>query len=380
PILSPRDRGRGRGVQRRGVPTLGVAAVQRPFLLLRAQRAAWRVARAAVAEARHQIGAAVPLVGLAGRRRERLGAEVERLPDQHDRPKAQRWDQPVGRRALHDRPAGHQEGIERVEVGVGGIAEMVVGEGRIELGAVTAHALAHGALELRLAVAPDAGLGLRGDVGGVDRAEGRRDRPSAGVRLAAVDGVADIAVADLRQHGAALDLRAGGGRERAGRGRRRQRKRSGAGERQGPDGGSHGLGTWPWRLGSAFRRIPKAHDPRPWSRAMGEARPILRSHPALRGATPAAAAVLAFLVSLSTRVLNDGDSWWHVAAGRLMIATRTVLRTDPFSATLQGAPWFTHEWLSEVLLGGAFDLAGWSGVVVLTAAAAGLTAWILARE
>jgi hypothetical protein len=113
---------------------------------------------------------------------------------------------------------------------------------------------------------------------------------------------------------------------------------------------------------------------------MGEARPILRSHPALRGATPAAAAVLAFLVSLSTRVLNDGDSWWHVAAGRLMIATRTVLRIDPFSATFRGAPWFTHEWLSEVLLGGAFDLAGWSGVVVLTAAAAGLTAWILARE
>jgi len=113
---------------------------------------------------------------------------------------------------------------------------------------------------------------------------------------------------------------------------------------------------------------------------MSEARAPLRSEPALRGVTPAAAAVLAFLASLSTKVLNDGDTWWHVAAGRLMIASRAVLRTDPFSATLPGAPWFTHEWLSEVLLAGAFNLGGWSGVVVLTAAAASLTAWILARE
>jgi len=114
--------------------------------------------------------------------------------------------------------------------------------------------------------------------------------------------------------------------------------------------------------------------------AMSEAPTPVRFHPALRGLTPAAAAVLAFLVTLTPKVLNDGDTWWHVAAGRLMIARHAVLTTDPFSSTLQGAPWFTHEWLSEILLGGAFNLGGWSGVVVLTAAAAALTAWILARD
>ena len=113
--------------------------------------------------------------------------------------------------------------------------------------------------------------------------------------------------------------------------------------------------------------------------AMSETAPSLRSHPALRGAFPAVAALLAILVSLSTRVLNDGDTWWHVVAGRMMIAGRMVLRADPFSWTVHGQPWFTHEWLSEIALGGAFNLAGWSGVVVLTAAAAGLTAWLLAR-
>jgi hypothetical protein len=114
--------------------------------------------------------------------------------------------------------------------------------------------------------------------------------------------------------------------------------------------------------------------------AMSETAPSLRSHPALRGLLPAVAGLLAMLVAFSPKVLNDGDSWWHVAAGRMMIARRAVLTADPFSWTLQGQPWFTHEWLSEVLLGGVFNLGGWTGVVILTAAAASLTAWLLARD
>jgi hypothetical protein len=114
--------------------------------------------------------------------------------------------------------------------------------------------------------------------------------------------------------------------------------------------------------------------------AMSQTAPSLRSHPALRGLLPAIAGLLAMLIATSPKVLNDGDSWWHVAAGRMMIARRAVLTTDPFSWTVHGQPWFTHEWLSEVLFGGAFNLAGWSGVVLLTAAAAALTAWLLARE
>jgi len=113
---------------------------------------------------------------------------------------------------------------------------------------------------------------------------------------------------------------------------------------------------------------------------MTESAPAPRSHPALAGLLPALAALLAGLMALSPRVLNDGDTFWHVRAGRMMLAQRAVLRTDPFSSTFHGAPWFTHEWLSEVLLGGAFSLAGWSGVVLLTAAAVGLTAWLLARD
>ena len=98
----------------------------------------------------------------------------------------------------------------------------------------------------------------------------------------------------------------------------------------------------------------------------------LRSQTATRGLLPAAAGLLAMLLAFSPKVLNDGDTWWHIAAGRMMIAQHAVLRTDPFSSTFRGAPWLTHEWLSEVLLGAAFNLGGWSGVVILTAAMAGL--------
>lgn len=100
----------------------------------------------------------------------------------------------------------------------------------------------------------------------------------------------------------------------------------------------------------------------------------------MRAAAPPAAALLTFLAALSAKVLNDGDTWWHVAAGQLMIARRSVIHTDPFSYTFAGAPWRTHEWLAQVLLGGAFDMGGWSAVVILTAGAAGLTAWLLARD
>jgi hypothetical protein len=43
-------------------------------------------------------------------------------------------------------------------------------------------------------------------------------------------------------------------------------------------------------------------------------------------------------------------------------------------------PWFAHEWLAEVLLGGAFNLAGWAGLALVIALAAGLSVGLLARH
>ncbi len=96
---------------------------------------------------------------------------------------------------------------------------------------------------------------------------------------------------------------------------------------------------------------------------------------------PLAFALAAFAVTLwAPQVFNDSDTFWHVAAGRLMIARHAVLATDPFSYTFAGRPWMTHEWLSEVLLAGAFNLAGWGGVALVTALCAGAAAGLLARH
>lgn len=79
-------------------------------------------------------------------------------------------------------------------------------------------------------------------------------------------------------------------------------------------------------------------------------------------------------------VLNDGDSFWHLAAGDWIIAHRAVPHADPFSYSFAGAPWVAHEWLSEVLMAAAFRAGGWSGLVVLTAMAAALSFYQLGRH
>ena len=68
-------------------------------------------------------------------------------------------------------------------------------------------------------------------------------------------------------------------------------------------------------------------------------------------------------------LLNDPDTYLHIAAGRWMLAHAALPVHDPFSHTLAGATWVPHEWLAEIVLAAAYDLAGWSGLVLLTAAA-----------
>jgi len=87
---------------------------------------------------------------------------------------------------------------------------------------------------------------------------------------------------------------------------------------------------------------------------------------------------LAGAVAFAPQVLNDGDTFWHVAAGRWMLDHHAIPSADPFSFTFRGRPWVAHEWLSEVLLAGAFAAAGWAGVMLLTAVSAGALAAIMA--
>src|ERR1700759_3402162 len=67
----------------------------------------------------------------------------------------------------------------------------------------------------------------------------------------------------------------------------------------------------------------------------------------------------------SKTIFNDGDVSWHIATGRWILAHHAIPRTDPFSFTWFGKPWVPIEWLTEAILGGAYNIAGYGGVAAL---------------
>ena len=94
--------------------------------------------------------------------------------------------------------------------------------------------------------------------------------------------------------------------------------------------------------------------------------------------------LLALVLAVSERLLQDPDTHWHIALGRWIWTTGSVPWTDVFSHTFAGAPWIAKEWLSQLILYGAFATAGWRGVAVLAAIAiagsfALLFAWLRRR-
>jgi hypothetical protein len=73
------------------------------------------------------------------------------------------------------------------------------------------------------------------------------------------------------------------------------------------------------------------------------------------------------LVPVGSNLLSDPDSQWHVAVGSKIWSSGHLPQVDELSHTFAGSPWIATQWLSELVLFGAFSLAGWSGVVALTA-------------
>lgn len=82
--------------------------------------------------------------------------------------------------------------------------------------------------------------------------------------------------------------------------------------------------------------------------------------------------IFGILISLQVlayggKVLGDPDTYLHVAVGRWILAHHMVPYRGIFSATMAGAPWVAHEWLSEALLAWLFEYFGWTGLVAVTA-------------
>lgn len=93
------------------------------------------------------------------------------------------------------------------------------------------------------------------------------------------------------------------------------------------------------------------------------------------------AALLSYGIALfAPPLLNDGDTYLHIAIGEWILRSGSVPHADPFSYTFAGAPWVAHEWLSEVLMALAYRVGGWDGVVMLFGAAIALTFGLLAHH
>lgn len=80
------------------------------------------------------------------------------------------------------------------------------------------------------------------------------------------------------------------------------------------------------------------------------------------------AVALPLLLALTPRLFNDGDTSWHLAAGRLILDNGAVPAVDNFSFTFAGRPWHAHEWLAEAIMAATHAADGWSGLAFLTAA------------
>jgi len=104
------------------------------------------------------------------------------------------------------------------------------------------------------------------------------------------------------------------------------------------------------------------------------------SFPAFLGVLLVAGTFLALLGGLQT-VSSDpvsasnfwlqGDTWWHLAIGRQILATHSWPRVDIYSFTMRGEPWIAYEWFGEVIMAAAWEIGHLQGLMVLLTALSG---------
>ncbi len=87
----------------------------------------------------------------------------------------------------------------------------------------------------------------------------------------------------------------------------------------------------------------------------------------------------ALLFLVGNRLLADPDTQWQIAVGQWILDHRAVPETDVYSFTMRGQPWISTQWLAQVAFAIVHAWFGWSGPVVLTAAASAATLALLAR-
>jgi len=77
------------------------------------------------------------------------------------------------------------------------------------------------------------------------------------------------------------------------------------------------------------------------------------------------------------KLFRDSDAGWHIRTGEAVLATGQLPRTDPYSFTRPGQPWFAWEWGADIAAGTVHKAAGLRGVALFygVVIAAGVWMW-----
>ena len=86
-----------------------------------------------------------------------------------------------------------------------------------------------------------------------------------------------------------------------------------------------------------------------------------------------------FLFQGYQKLFRDSDAGWHIRTGEAILNTGTLPRTDPYSFTQGGKPWYAWEWLSDVAVGRIHQALGLKGVALFYAAAIAAGVWLWFR-
>lgn len=117
-----------------------------------------------------------------------------------------------------------------------------------------------------------------------------------------------------------------------------------------------------------------------WQSTSGVSRQCIRLLPSLTDVAFILPLVLLFGVRQGTQVLFfDGDTGWHIRTGEWILRHGAVPRTDLFSFTKPGQPWFAWEWGWELLFGWIHSVWGLAGVALATIAILGAVSALVFR-
>jgi hypothetical protein len=78
-----------------------------------------------------------------------------------------------------------------------------------------------------------------------------------------------------------------------------------------------------------------------------------------------------------SKALGDSDTGWHIRNGEQILRTMSLPRTDYFSYTAYGDPWFAWEWLADVFMAVVHKYAGMNGIVLWASTTFSLTFTLL---